>query len=273
MYLHKSKKPNGDIYLTIKEKYHVPKVGAREKTVESIGYVSALKEKYDDPIAFFTQKAMEMTAKKKKEKAVSITIDTCEKMKSDTDDIRNVGYGILKQIYKDLEIDKFWNWKTRNLSVEFSVDQIFRLLVFSRILAPASKKGTFDNQTFYFEDFGDFSLDDVYHALDIICANNEALQKWIFDHSEYLYSRDLSVSYFDCTNYYFDIGRSDMDTLDENGTPIDKAGNPASAKYRKRGPEKITVLIPLLKWDYSWTAMVYLLHLTCFRETSQKKSI
>ena len=144
---------------------------------------------------------------------------------------------------------------------------------FSRILAPASKKGTFDNQTFYFEDFGDFSLDDVYHALDIICANNEALQKWIFDHSEYLYSRDLSVSYFDCTNYYFDIGRSDMDTLDENGTPIDKAGNPASAKYRKRGPEKITVLIPLLKWDYSWTAMVYLLHLTCFRETSQKKSI
>ena len=181
---------------------------------------------------------MEMTAKKKKEKAVSITIDTCEKMKSDTDDIRNVGYGILKQIYKDLEIDKFWNWKTRNLSVEFSVDQIFRLLVFSRILAPASKKGTFDNQTFYFEDFGDFSLDDVYHALDIICANNEALQKWIFDHSEYLYSRDLSVSYFDCTNYYFDIGRSDMDTLDENGTPIDKAGNPASAKYRKRGPEK-----------------------------------
>ena len=69
MYLHKSKKPNGDIYLTIKEKYHVPKVGAREKTVESIGYVSALKEKYDDPIAFFTQKAMEMTAKKKKGKS------------------------------------------------------------------------------------------------------------------------------------------------------------------------------------------------------------
>lgn len=231
MYLHKSKKPNGDIYLTIKEKYHVPKVGAREKTVESIGYVSALKEKYDDPIAFFTQKAADMTIEKKKEKSVSITIHKNEKMRTETDEIRNVGYGILKQIYKDLEIDKFWNWKTRNLSIEYSVDQIFRLLVFSRILAPASKKGTFDNRTFYFEDFGDFSLDDLYHALDIICANSEALQKWIFDHSEGLYSRDLSVSYFDCTNYYFDIGRSDIDTLD-------KDGNPLKAKYRKRGPEK-----------------------------------
>ena len=50
MYLHMHKKPNGDIYLTIKEKYHVPKVGARERTIESVGYLSALKEQYDDPI-------------------------------------------------------------------------------------------------------------------------------------------------------------------------------------------------------------------------------
>ena len=179
-----------------------------------------------------------MTAEKKKEKSKVITIDMSEKMDTQTDDIYNVGYGILKQLYKELEIDKFWNWKTRNLSVEFSVDQIFRLLVFSRILCPASKKGTFDNRDFYFENFGNFSLDDIYHALDIICENNEALQKWIFEHSEKLYSRDLSVSYFDCTNYYFDIGHSDMDTLDDSGKPVDKDGNPVAAKYRKRGPEK-----------------------------------
>ena len=53
MYLNKLKKPNGDIYLSIREKYHVPKKGARERTVESIGYLSKLKEQYDDPIAFF----------------------------------------------------------------------------------------------------------------------------------------------------------------------------------------------------------------------------
>ena len=72
MYLHKLKKPNGDIYLTIKEKYHVPKVGARERTIESIGYLSALKDKYDDPIAFFTQRAKELTAQKKGEKTCEI---------------------------------------------------------------------------------------------------------------------------------------------------------------------------------------------------------
>ena len=83
-----------------------------------------------------------------------------------------------------------------------------------------------------------FSIDDVYHALDIICDNSEDLQKWIYEHSDKICTRDMSVSYFDCTNYYFDIGRSDMDTLDDNGNPVDKNGKPVSAKYRKRGPEK-----------------------------------
>lgn len=238
MYLRQIKRPQG-IYLAIQESYYdSSKKQSRTRTIESIGYLDNLRKEYEDPIAFFSLKAATMTAEKKKEKAKTIVIDGSEKMDTNTDDILNVGYGILKHLYKELELDKFWNWKTRNLSVEFSVDQIFRLLVFSRILCPASKKGTFDNQKFYFEDFGDFSLDDVYHTLDIICNNNEALQKWIFDHSEKLYNRDLSVSYFDCTNYYFDIGRSDMDSFDEEGNCVDKEGNIVDAKYRKRGPEK-----------------------------------
>ena len=238
MYLRQIKRPQG-IYLAIQESYYdSSKKQSRTRTIESIGYLDNLRKEYEDPIAFFSQKAAAMTAEKKKEKSKTIVIDGSEKMDTNTDDILNVGYGILKHLYKELELDKFWNWKSRNLSVEFSVDQIFRLLVFSRILCPASKKGTFDNQNFYFEDFGDFSLDDIYHALDIICKNNEALQKWIFDHSEKLYDRDLSVSYFDCTNYYFDIGRSDMDSFDEKGNCVDKEGNIVDAKYRKRGPEK-----------------------------------
>lgn len=32
MYLYKQPRKDGDIYLSIKEKYHVPKVGARERT-------------------------------------------------------------------------------------------------------------------------------------------------------------------------------------------------------------------------------------------------
>ena len=91
---------------------------------------------------------------------------------------------------------------------------------------------------YFFEDFKGFSLDDIYYSLDIIARNQSALQKWIFDHSGSVCERDLSVSYFDCTNYYFDIGRPDVDTLDEDGDPVDKEGNKAEPKYRKRTGKK-----------------------------------
>lgn len=238
MYLRKIKRPRGT-YLAIQESYYdSASKQSRTRTVQSLGYLDSLKKEYDDPVAYFTGKAAEMTEEKKRSRSYTFTIDATAKMTADTDDVKNVGYGVLKELYKQLEIDKFWNWKTRNLSIRYNVDQIFRLLVFSRILAPASKKGTFDDRDFYFESFRDFSLDDIYHALDVICANNEALQKWIYDHSEKICGRDLSVSYFDCTNYYFDIGRPDMDTLNNEGCPVDKNGKPTPPKYRKRGPEK-----------------------------------
>ena len=238
MYLNKQKKPNRDIYLSIREKYHVPKVGSREKTVQSLGYLSALKKTMDDPIAYYTQYAKELTSKKDSEKAKTITIDTSEKLSIGTDDVRNVGYGILKLLYKELEIDKFWNWKTRNRKMKFSTDQIFRLLTISRALYPGSKRNTFIKKDHYFEPFDGFNLDDIYHALDVIAENQQALQEWIYEHSKKLCARDTSVSYFDCTNYYFDIGRPDVDLLDEKGNPVDQEGNRVPAKYRKRGPEK-----------------------------------
>lgn len=238
MYLNKQKKPNGDIYLSIREKYHVPKVGSREKTIESLGYLSDLKKTMDDPIAYYTQYAKDLTERKHSETSRTISIDTREKLSVGTNDTRNVGYGILKLIYKELEIDKFWNWKTRGRKMKFNTDHIFRLLTFSRALHPGSKRYTLNHKDFYFEPFDGFALDDIYHALDIIAENHLDLQEWIYEHSKKLCARDMSVSYFDCTNYYFDIGRPDVDCLDEDGNPVDKDGNRTSVKYRKRGPEK-----------------------------------
>lgn len=238
MYLNKQKKPNGDIYLSIREKYHVPKVGSRERTILSLGYLSDLKKEYDDPIAHFTQLAKDMTEEKKAEKSRTVLIDTNEKLSIGTDDVRNVGYGILKYLYKELEMDKFWNWKTRNRKMKFNTDRIFRLLTFSRALFPGSKRKTFINKNHYFEPFDGFDLDDIYNALDFIAENQQVLQEWIYEHSKKICARDISVAYFDCTNYYFDIGRPDVDILDDDGNPVDSKGNSVPARYRKRGPEK-----------------------------------
>ena len=238
MYLYKQPRKDGDIYLSIKEKYHVPKVGARERTIEKIGLVSELKKTIDDPIAYYDQYAKQLTEEKNAEKHQVVEIDKSEELTVGTNDTRNVGYGIFKTLYKMLDLDKFWNWKTRGKKTKFSTDQIFRLLTFSRALNPGSKKYTLENKDFFFEPFNGFSLDDIYHSLDIIAANQDDLQKWVFEHSKAICERDISTSYFDCTNYYFDIGHPDVDTLNEDGIPVDVDGKTVPAKYRKRGPEK-----------------------------------
>lgn len=90
--------------------------------------------------------------------------------------------------------------------IKYDLELIFRLLVFSRILFPGSKRHAFNNKDKYFEQMIGFSLDDVYHALDLIDEYNSQMQRWIYDRSNNIVERDLSTAYFDCTNYYFDIG-------------------------------------------------------------------
>jgi len=116
-----------------------------------------------------------------------------------------------------LQLHQFWKNKAKKEAMKYDPEIIFRLLIFSRVLFPGSKKYTYDNRDIYFEKFDGFSLDDVYHNLTFIDKYQQEMQKWIFERSTNICNRDLSVSYFDCTNYYFDIGRPDMDTLDDDG--------------------------------------------------------
>ena len=210
----------------------------KQRMIEPLGCLDDLKKAYEDPISHFKRVAVERSDEKRESKAMQLSIDLASALGSDEDDLKNVGYGILKGLYLELELDIFWRWKARGRSFKYNAELIFRLLVISRALFPGSKKETYENKGVYFEKIDGFSLDDVYSALDFIEENQEALQKWIYQHSEKIVKRDLTVAYFDCTNYYFDIARPDMDQLDDSGRPVDGDGNSVPAKYRKRGPEK-----------------------------------
>ena len=83
MYLHQSRKPNGDIYLTIKEKYHVPKndphgrrAGSHEMTIESLGYVSELSKKYAEPVEYYKRYVEMLNNERTDRKEKTISIDT-----------------------------------------------------------------------------------------------------------------------------------------------------------------------------------------------------
>ena len=204
MYVKVIKQPNGSSRLYIYESY-VKNGKTANRSLEALGDLDELNAIYGDAIAHFKKICDERNAQKEKDSFTTITIDTSAVMSLDEDNLKNCGYGILKRLYRDLELNTFWLWKTRDSNIQYSADHIFRLLCFSRALYPASKKATFEGRANFFEKF-DFTLDNVYDCLDIIADNVNELQEWLFKHSQNIVPRDMSVSYFDCTNYYFDIG-------------------------------------------------------------------
>ena len=226
MFLKQSKSHNR-IYLSFVQGYRDEYGKIKHRTIKKIGYLDELEKQFDNPIEHFKNIAKEKNNNE-------ITEYTIKNLNTKTIDenvnSKNLGYIVLKKIYKELQIDNFLSNEQKKLKMQYDLNKIFELLIFSRILFPASKNETFNNKDIFFEKF-DFSLKDLYRSLDYFNGFRDDILKLIWDNTKDKYNRDTSISYYDTTNYYFEISYNDEDLIDENGTILEKG-------YRKKGPSK-----------------------------------
>lgn len=199
----------------------------KHKNIETIGYLDDLKKQYDDPISHFKEIAKQRT----NEQINELVIKNLNSKIINSDSItKNLGYIALKKIYNDLDLNNFFKAKQSKLNIEYSLNDIFQLLTYSRIMYPGSKKETFENKNIFFDDF-DFSLKDIYRALDYFNSYKDEILSLIWNKTKDRYNRETSSVYYDCTNYYFEISYNDEDLIDEEGNILEKG-------YRKKGPSK-----------------------------------
>lgn len=232
MYLKLNRNAKGRTSMSICEKYRDPLTRKpKDRVVQSLGYADTYEEVYDDPIAHFRDVVKKMNEDQKHDSSISLLLDLDETLIPGSDDLKNIGYLFLKRIYKQLEIDTFWKNVMKKEKTSLKLDKIFSLLVYMRIIRPGSKKDTFEHKDLLFESFDGFTLDDVHRALDHYTKYDSEFQQWLYDHSAPLYNRDVKTTYFDCTNYYYDISKPDVDDVDHEGNILKK-------RYRKYGPEK-----------------------------------
>jgi transposase len=258
MYLKKTKQKDGRLYLSIADGYYDPKKGyTRTVNIEKIGYLEDLLEQYSDPIAHFKEVVAQKNAEKKAAKQqLSYEYDPNETF--DGDNSKNIGYAALSYIYHELEIDTFFNSRQRSIGAEYNLNSIMRLLVFSRLLYPGSKKKAFENRNKFFERF-DFSLDDLYRSLTRFSKFQEALQLYIHERVISCYGRDTSITYYDVTNYYFEIDKQDKtrrkgvckehrpNPIIQMGLLMDNSGLPVAYQLFPGNNNDCTTLIPILK--------------------------
>ncbi len=193
-------------YLQIYSSFYDPERGhTAHKSFKPIGYVHELQAKgIVDPISFYKEEVnklnQEFNAAKKKKKAKQISEDSPEKL---------LGFFPLKNINDKLSVKKYIDLMQTAADFRFNVFEMISALVYARVVHPCSKSKTYDEVIPKLFESYDFSLNQLYDGLAYIGCEYEKIIE-IYNHQiQQMYKFDTSHTYFDCTNFYFEIDKED----------------------------------------------------------------
>lgn len=213
-YFLKKSNSNNDIYLQIYESFYDPdRKASRHRSVRPLGYVKKLKAQgIEDPVSYYKDEVDRMNAErkeKKEEKKKLISKESPEKF---------LGYFPMKNINDGLQVKKWLDLMQSVTDHRFNVYEMLSVLIYSRLVMPCSKAKTFDEVIPRLYERASFSLDQIYSGLEYMGQEYEKIIE-IYNHQiAGKYKFDTSHTYFDCTNFYFEIDKED--------------------EFRRKGPSK-----------------------------------
>ena len=193
-------------YLQIYESYYDPvRKGGAHRSFKPVGYVHELQASgIEDPVSFFTEEVRRLNLDRKSRLQ-------SEKMRqiSDTSPEKLLGYFPFKNLNDSLGCKKYIDLMQTAADFRFNVFDMTSALIYARTVQPCSKSKTFDTVIpKLFGTYG-FSLDQLYSGLAYIGSEYEKIIE-IYNHQvSRKFPFDTSHTYFDCTNFYFEIDRED----------------------------------------------------------------
>lgn len=119
-----------------------------------------------------------------------------------------IGYLFLQKLCTDLHIDSLCRKISNRHKFSYDFHAILTDLVFSRILAPSSKLGSFSYCHSLLEP-PKYELQNLYRALSVMAEESDFIQEELYRNSNFIHPRNKRVLYYDCTNYYFEIQQDD----------------------------------------------------------------
>ena len=128
---------------------------------------------------------------------------------------------VLDPVFSALGLDQLLASVKHASKIRYDLQGIVRLLVYGRILEPASKCATMDQNGKYFEPLvGSSNPDNVYDALTVIDENAEKIFRRMNTCVKRGIGRNPSTVFYDVTNFFFEIGEADEDEVDGDGNVV-----------------------------------------------------
>lgn len=226
MYIEKVKN-NGIEYLRLVESVYNPDVkGGRKKTILNLGPLS----KFDDGKPDYVQRLKDSfkngsplieALKPYCEKAQPLEHYKLEYTEGDPYLIGNpklYSHVLIEQIMKEIGlIDLFAHYKSI-YKIDFDLTGFIRLLVYGRLLNPASKIATISQNNDYYQPIIDNPYEyNVYDSLDFVYKYRKTIFNTLNKAMVDKFNRKSSLVFYDVTNFYFEVEDPDDDIDDEKG--------------------------------------------------------
>ena len=196
------------IYLQIYESFYDPsRKQTAHRSVRAIGYVRELQEQgIADPIAYFKSEVDAMNAERKTERQRTVEV----RKVGDASPTLNLGHFPLRALNARLGIEKEMSWLQIASGLKTPLFGLLSSLCYARAVDPGSKLRT------YLEVLPrinagkcGYSLDQLYDGLAFLGSEYEKVIE-IYNHAiDRAWKRDVSRTYFDCTNFFFEIDAED----------------------------------------------------------------
>lgn len=130
---------------------------------------------------------------------------------------------LLERILEELGLHSLFSSYKAFTKLRYDVYGFAKLLIFGRLLNPASKCAAIRQNGDYYEPvLKDYNPDNVYDTLDFIYENKDKIIRRLNTNLVKKAHRSPDIIYYDVTNFYFEIDEPDDDILNEEGHVIEK---------------------------------------------------
>lgn len=219
--------------LYVQKAYRDKNGKSTSKIHERLGTLEEVRQRCGDrdPIEWAKEYIAGLTAQEKEGRQVIISrLSPTKLIEKGAAQSCEGGYLFLKRLYHKVGMDRICEAISRKHKFDFDLNKVLELMVYERLLRPASKPGNYRRCGSYIEPF-DIEKQHIYRSLDVLDRHGEYIQKRLFLNSSRVVERDTTVMYYDCTNYFFERESSDPDYV------TDKKGN-VHERIRKYGVSK-----------------------------------
>lgn len=201
-YFLKKSNVNNRTYLAIYESFYDPqKKGTAHKSVRSLGSVETLQANgMADPIAHYQAEVDALNAARK---------EAGTRMISEISPVKHLGYFPLQAIMRELGIQNYIDLYQYTTDFDFDLFSLLSSLVYARSVKPCSKRKTFHEVLPSLFESIDFSYDQLLDGLAFLGNEYEKIIELFTHQVAEKYGYTLDRTYFDCTNFYFEIDRQD----------------------------------------------------------------